>query len=195
MELERTSDPKLVQKTPFKQDRAFFGFVTNKEKEYREMHVSHAHIILLQRDKVEDTKTLKGSNKFHQIWSGNLPISKAPNESKYDKIWWLHSSDLPCSCPTCSRGHFTECPYRQPGGLCSVTTHRLQIQHPPEHISDDILRKKLGDGSIRSVTNVVLKANLVSRGVAVPTRENKANLVSALGDARSPAQVNNENLN
>ena len=194
-ELEHACDPKLVQKTPFKQDRAFFGFVTNDEKEYKKMNVSHAHIVLLRRDEVEDTKALNGSNKFHQIRSENSPISTAPNQSKYDKVWLLNSSNLLCSCPICSRGKFAECPYRQPGGPCSVTMHRLQIKRPPEHLSDDVLREKLTDGSIRSVTNAVLKANLVSRGFAVPTREKKENLVNALRDALSPTQLNNDNLN
>ena len=158
------------------------------------MHLNHAHIILLQRDKVEDTKALNGSSRFHQILSEDSPISTAPNQSKYDEVWLLRSSNLPCSCPTCSRGEFTECPYRQPGGPCSITTHILQIKRPPEHLSDYILREKLTDGSIRSVTNAVLKANLVSRGVAVPARENKDNLVKALRDSLSPAQLNNDNV-
>ena len=58
-----------------------------------------------------------------------------------------------------------------------------------------VLPEKLTDGYIRSITNAVLKANLASRGFAVPTRENKENLVNALRDALSPTQLNNDNLN
>mmetsp|Transcript_4409 Transcript_4409/g.6760 ORF Transcript_4409/g.6760 Transcript_4409/m.6760 type:complete len:144 (+) Transcript_4409:1190-1621(+) len=137
-----------------------------------------------------------GNGKWKELERANdpklvqkTPISTAPNESKYNKVWLLHSSNLPCSCPTCSRGNFTECPYRLSDGPCSVTTHRLKIKRPPEHLSDDVLREKLGDGSIRSVTNAVLKSNLVSRGVAVPTRENKDNLVNALRHALSPKDI------
>lgn len=191
--LEQNCEPGLVQKTPFKQDSAFFGVVTNDEKEYKEMKVSHAHIVLLQRDEVDDTKPLNGSNKFHQTRSENSPISTAPNHSKYEKVWALYSSNPPCSCPI----YVVEVIF--PSAIIVSLVVHAAIPRISFKLSapSRAWRWWSSQNTCRWFHSILneWRSNLLRRYALVPTPVNKNYLVHALRNAIGPVQPNNDNLN
>ena len=118
---ENCKDDRLSDKTVFTQDRAFFGYVTNDKAEYDTIRQEYEHIIFTDRDNIDNTATVKGSDKFHEVRGEDGPDNNDLTLDEYDVQWRLHSSTLPCSCRTCHREHYDECSYRTLGDRACET--------------------------------------------------------------------------
>jgi hypothetical protein len=108
-EYERDQDPRILNKTPFKVSRRFFGYGTEDRDVYTEKSSHYQHIVFTDRKVVPHMEPIAGTQKLHSV-AGDSD-SKRPGEGVGNDQFRLVVASMPCACLAC-RGRSTQkCPY------------------------------------------------------------------------------------
>jgi hypothetical protein len=100
-ELERSRDPKILEKSTFTVTKRFFGYGTEDESEWARRSKEYLHVVYTDRTKIPDMPKIKGTITFHEAAG-----ESDPNPDN-QRNWKLHVSHMPCACLSC-HGKITE---------------------------------------------------------------------------------------
>jgi hypothetical protein len=104
-DLERSNDPKILEKSTFTVTKRFFGYATEDKCTWERLAKEYLHVVHTDRINIPDMPAIKGTIAFHEVAGERDPATS--NQSK----WKLRVACMPCSCLSC-RGQILEpCKY------------------------------------------------------------------------------------
>ena len=93
---KRDKDPKLLDKTPWKVTKRYFGYVTDDPAEYDKLKDKHSHVCFSDRANIPTMNAISGSSQFHEVKSTGISRNHG-GRTHYQ----LTTSNKPCRCKFC----------------------------------------------------------------------------------------------